>query len=265
LAPLLYEPGENWAYSVSIDWAGKMVERVNGGISLGEYMEKNIFEPLGMTSTGFRPEKNQKISGNLCPTTKRTPEGDLVPTEPYAIQDPKDDLGGGGLYSAAPDYVKVLISLLKNDGKLLRPETVKLMFSPQLSDDSHLIATVNEPFAGPMFRGGVDSAAWNFGLGGILNMEDVDGVCKKGTLTWGGLPNLFWVCQDSSLITVWKLTHSSGLIPRQAIVACMPLSLSHQETQNRWPLGLRTERTSSQRALNKAEVAYHRTSHLLGC
>ncbi|KIW69789.1 hypothetical protein PV04_02121 [Phialophora macrospora] len=191
-APLLYEPGENWAYSVSIDWAGKMVERVNGGISLGDYMEKNIFEPLGMSSTGFRPEKNEKISRNLCPTTKRTPEGDFVPTEPYAIQNPKDDLGGGGLYSAAPDYVKVLISLLRNDGKLLRPETVKSMFSPQLSDDSHLTATVNEPLAGPMFRSGVDSAAWNFGLGGILNMEDVDGVCKKGTLTWGGLPNLFW-------------------------------------------------------------------------
>ncbi|ETI27066.1 hypothetical protein G647_09748 [Cladophialophora carrionii CBS 160.54] len=191
-APLLYEPGENWAYSVSIDWAGKMVERVNGGISLGEYMQQNIFDPLGMTSTGFRPERNENISRNLCPTTKRTPEGDLVPTEPYAIQNPKDDLGGGGLYSAAPDYVRVLISLLRNDGKLLRSETVKSMFTPQLSDDSHLRATVGEPLAGPMFRGAVDSPAWNFGLGGILNMEDVDGVCKKGTLTWGGLPNLFW-------------------------------------------------------------------------
>ncbi len=204
-APLLYEPGENWAYSVSIDWAGKMVERVNEGIRLGEYMKKNIFEPLGMTSTGFRPEENDKISSNLCPTTMRTPEGKLEPTDQYAIQNPKDDLGGGGLFSSAPDYVKVLISLLKNDGKLLKPETVKLMLTPQLSDDKHLVATATEPLAGPMFRAGVESAAWNFGLGGILNMEDVDGVCKKGTITWGGLPNLFWVCFVSSLLDVLEL------------------------------------------------------------
>ena len=174
-----------------------MVERVNGGTKLGEYMKKNIFEPLGMTSTGFRPEENENIRQNMCPTTKRTPEGELAPTDPYFIQDPKDDLGGGGLFSSAPNYIKVLISLLKNDGKLLKPETVRLMFTPQLSDDKHLVAIATEPTAGPMFRAGVDSAAWNFGLGGILNMADVEGVCKKGTITWGGLPNLFWVCAQA--------------------------------------------------------------------
>ena len=36
--PLLFEPGEGWVYSVAIDWAGLMVERVNGGVKLGEYM-----------------------------------------------------------------------------------------------------------------------------------------------------------------------------------------------------------------------------------
>lgn len=190
--PLLYEPGENWAYSVGIDWAGKMVERVNGGVRLGEYMLKHIFEPLGMTSTGFRPTENENIANNLCPTTMRTPTGELVPTDPYAIQDPKDDLGGGGLYSSAPDYVKVLISLLRNDGKLLKPETVKLMFTPQLLDNKDLVAMATHPLTGPMFRAGVNSAAWDFGLGGILNREDVDGVCKNGTISWGGLPNLFW-------------------------------------------------------------------------
>jgi len=169
-----------------------MVERVNGDMKLGQYMKKNIWEPLGMTSTGFRLEENESIRTHLCPTSRRTPEGDLVSSDPYFGQNPKDDLGGGGLYSSAPDYIKVLISLLKNDGTLLAPDTVKLMFTPQLSDDKYLVATATETIAGPMFRAGVDSAAWNFGLGGILNMDDVDGVCKKGTMTWGGLPNLFW-------------------------------------------------------------------------
>ncbi|KFY31573.1 hypothetical protein V493_00989, partial [Pseudogymnoascus sp. VKM F-4281 (FW-2241)] len=38
--PLVYEPGEGWAYGAGIDWAGRLVERLNGNISLGEYMEK---------------------------------------------------------------------------------------------------------------------------------------------------------------------------------------------------------------------------------
>lgn len=191
--PLLFEPGEGWSYSCAIDWAGKMVERVNGNVRLGDYMKTHIWEPLGMTSTGFRLNENETVRKNLCPTTAKTPQGELVPSKPYPNPDPVDDLGGGGLYSCVKDYLKVLVSLLKNDGTLLKPETVKLMFTPQLPDPKWLVETVYSPLGGAMFRAGVESDKWNFGLGGILNAEDVDGVCKKGTMTWGGLPNLFWV------------------------------------------------------------------------
>ncbi|OAP64035.1 hypothetical protein AYL99_00007 [Fonsecaea erecta] len=192
LMPLLFEPGDGWSYSCGIDWAGKMVERVNGDMPLGQYMKKNIWDPLGMGSTSFRLGENERVRSRLCATTARTTEGDLVPADPYPNPNPKDDLGGGGMYSSAEDYIKVLISLLKNDGILLKSETVDMMFTPQLPDEASLVAAVTEPAAGPMFRGGVDSTAWNFGLGGILNMEDVDSVCKKGTMSWSGLPNLFW-------------------------------------------------------------------------
>lgn len=191
--PLLFEPGEGWGYSCAIDWAGQMVERVNGGVRLGDYMKDHIWEPLGMTATGFRLSENDTIRNRLCATTAKTPAGDLISATPYPSPNPKDDMGGGGLYSCVTDYVKVLVALLKNDGTLLQPETVKLMFTPQLPDNKHLADAVNSPDGGPMFRSGVESQAWNFGLGGILNEEDVDGICKKGTMTWGGLPNLFWV------------------------------------------------------------------------
>ncbi|KAL6242228.1 hypothetical protein RBB50_010776 [Rhinocladiella similis] len=190
--PLIYEPGEGWSYSVAIDWIGKMIERVNGGIRLGDYLKLHIWKPLGMTSTGFRVAENNQISSNLCPTTQRKSTGELVPSAPYNHPDPVDDLGGGGLYSSAGDYIKMLISLLKNDGTLLKPETVKMMFEPQLADPKPLLAHTQDPNAGAMFRNGVDSASWNFGLGGILTTADVPDVCRKGTLSWGGLPNLFW-------------------------------------------------------------------------
>jgi len=182
-----------------------MVERVNGGLRLGEYMKTHIWDPLGMDSTTFRITQHEGIQNRLCSMTSKTPEGELVPSPALRTLDPKDDLGGGGLYASPTDYLKVLVALLKNDGTLLKPETVKLMFEPQLPDDRHLRTAASNSLAGPIIRGGVDSDAWNFGLGGILNMEDVDGVCKKGTMTWGGLPNLFWV--GSALILAdWRLT-----------------------------------------------------------
>jgi CubicO group peptidase (beta-lactamase class C family) len=55
--PLTFEPGAfgHWRYSLGLDWAGKLVDRLNGGVKLGEYMEEHIFRPLGMKDTTFRP------------------------------------------------------------------------------------------------------------------------------------------------------------------------------------------------------------------
>lgn len=192
--PLVFEPGSGWAYGCGLDAAGRMIEHVNGGICLGEYMKQHIFDPLEMTSTGFRPGENEKIRENLSATTLRTPKGELKVGKSFPTGNPKDDLGGGGLYSSATDYIKVLISILRNDGKLLKRETVDLMFTPQLPDPKYLEAVANDPKTGVFYRSGVDGQRWNYGLGGLLNMEDAEGVCRKGTMSWAGLPNLFWVC-----------------------------------------------------------------------
>jgi CubicO group peptidase (beta-lactamase class C family) len=132
--PLLYESGGGWMYSVAIYWAGKMVERANGGVGLGGYMKQHIFDPLGMTLTGFRLAENGRFRDRLCGTAQRTPAGKLSMSNPYNALNAADDLGGGGLYNPVADYMKVLISLLKNDGLLLRPDTVTTMFEPQLHD-----------------------------------------------------------------------------------------------------------------------------------
>ncbi|MCJ1478269.1 hypothetical protein MMC13_006946 [Lambiella insularis] len=188
--PLLYEPGEEWEYSCGIDWAGLMVERVSG-VRLGMYMNEHVWEPLGMHSTTFQLFSHKGVQDHLCSMTARSPTGELLAAPPYRTQDPKDDLGGGGIYTSPHDYIKVLIAILQNDGKILKRESVELMFQPQLSNDTALKSTVLGD-AGAMYRGGVASDAWNFGLGGILNMDDVDEICKKGTMTWSGLPNLYW-------------------------------------------------------------------------
>lgn len=170
-----------------------MVERVNGSIRLGEYMKKYIWEPLGMESTGFRRTENEKIRQTLVEMTSRTPTGDLVVMKPVLPESPGIDSGGGGIYSSARDFTTLLQALLRNDGTLLSPRMVELMFTPQLHDSGPLVHALAAPQIGSMFRGGVETQDWNHGLGGLLSTKDVDGLCRRGTLSWNGMPNIFWV------------------------------------------------------------------------
>ncbi|KAF5970675.1 beta-lactamase [Fusarium coicis] len=180
--PLLFEPGTSWAYGCGMDWAGQAVERVNGGMRLSEYMKAHIWEPLGIKAMSFRPNESLEIKDRLCSLTARAPSGELVAAPRLWKLDLTDDYGGGGAYGSPSDYLKVLIALLQNQGTILKPDTLAKDVSP---------AT--------MFRSGVEATAWNYGLGGILNMADVPGVCSKGTMTWSGLPNLFWYSHPTSV------------------------------------------------------------------
>ena len=195
--PLLFEPGEGWEYSVAIDWAGLMVERANDGIKLGEYMRKHIWDPLGMKSTTFHLEDNPDVEARLPDMSARTPTGDLMFTPGRMMPHPaRDDLGGVGSYSSAPDYIQVLASILRNDGKLLQKGTVDEMFKPQLSPQAKeaFQKVLTLPEVNYQLTGGVKigtSVKW--GLGGFLVEEDTEGGRKKGSLAWSGLPNVYWV------------------------------------------------------------------------
>jgi CubicO group peptidase (beta-lactamase class C family) len=132
----------------------------------------------------------------LCDMTMRLPTGELLanPTLPFPVKEPKDDEGGGGAYTTAPDYVKLLTSLLKKDGKILKPETVDEMFKPQLQNPSYLASVLAVPEAAKFMTPGLPSGLkWDFGLGGIITLQDIPGRASKGTMFWGGLPNLQWV------------------------------------------------------------------------
>ena len=72
------------------------------------------------------------------PSTPNGNGGKLIPdTAPHILSQATEGMGGIGLYTSMASYIKILHSLLINDGKLLRPETVdKFIFEPQLSASS---------------------------------------------------------------------------------------------------------------------------------
>jgi CubicO group peptidase (beta-lactamase class C family) len=138
--PLLAQPGERWSYSIAIDIQGAIVERLSG-MTFGEYLEAEIFKPLGMTETTFLlEEKDRARFATVYQRNNETGKMDVFP-DPENRDFFKADhaqSGGGGLASTLHDYAR-FTQMLVNDGALdgaqiLKPETVKLMMTNQIGD-----------------------------------------------------------------------------------------------------------------------------------
>lgn len=193
--PLLFEPGESWSYGTGIDWAGLLVERLTNS-TLEEFMKKNIWDPLGITSMTFFPAKNAELNERVPVISSRTPDGKLAPfTAPFLNTGSTGCFGGHGMYSNMEDYLKVLHSILTNDGKLLQSSAVDTMFKPQLTPESNqgLKDFLKTPWAAFFIGEFLPHIDVNWGLGGILFMQDDEGRRKKYTLSWGGMTNPFWL------------------------------------------------------------------------
>ncbi|THV08216.1 beta-lactamase/transpeptidase-like protein [Dendrothele bispora CBS 962.96] len=199
--PLLFDPGEGWHYGFSIDWAGVVVERLSPYSCLGEYMENHIWSTLGMRNTAFRIQNRTDIKDRLVQLYQRNPDGSMIESQ-IGVYPGVYDGGGGGLFLQPTDYIKLLESLLKNDGKVLKPETRDMMFEPQLKDAKGLMNYIQSKdpkvLRNSLMCGTPHDTEVNWGLGGILMMQDVEGKRKKGTLSWAGYPNLFWWIDPTS-------------------------------------------------------------------
>jgi methyl acetate hydrolase len=192
--PLAFDPGDRWAYGINIDFAGKMVEKVSGE-RLEDYFHEHIFGPLGMTDTSFKLSPSQR--GRLVAMHARGADGSLKPIEFEMPQEPEFFMGGGGLYSTGPDYLKFVRMFLNRgslDGKtVLRPETVAMMGQNQIGDINVVVLKTVMPDSSldaEFFPGMVKK----WGLGFMINTETAPTGRSAGSLAWAGLANTyFWI------------------------------------------------------------------------
>ena len=185
--PLMFQPGSEWAYSMSIDIIGRVVE-VLSGMSLGEFMKKRIFDPLGMTDTAFHCEadKADRLAALYVPNPadKKMLRNDAAGAG--ALNEPKAHLGGGGLVSTTSDYLK-FAEMLRNGGEyngvqILSPRTVAFMASNHLPDNADLTAFGRPLFAETAFDG------VGFGLSMSVTIDPVKAKVpgSVGDYGWGG-------------------------------------------------------------------------------
>jgi CubicO group peptidase (beta-lactamase class C family) len=202
-APLAYQPGSAWRYSISVDLQGAIIERLSGE-SLPAFMRDVIFDPLCMADTDFfvPPEK----MGRLSKVYRKAAGGGLVVVEkPVFLGDPgllpRLPSGGGGLYSTVTDYGR-FAQMLLNGGELggrrvLEPASVALMMS------NHLPATL----LATRHASGLQSIGMGRGYGfdgAVIYDPDLAGMpVGRGTYQWDGASGVwFWVDPANDLLFI---------------------------------------------------------------
>ena len=141
--PLLFQPGDQWEYSLADDVLGYLVERVSG-MPFDRFLEERVFKPLGMKdSYFFLPEdKVSRLAAayayspdkglEVIPEGKVMKEGDFSYSSDYPYRGPRTYFsGGGGLCTTAEDYYR-FCQMMLNKGelhgvRLLSRKSVELM------------------------------------------------------------------------------------------------------------------------------------------
>jgi len=211
--PLAYQPGTSWRYSLGMDVLGAIIERLTGR-SLPDFMQEEIFGPLGMIDTGFYipPEKIDRLAA-LYFKTAETPLTPIAnPIRPDHFAPPTLAMGGGGLVSTTPDYARFAQMLLGRgilDGRRIISEAAaRLMMTNHLPD-----ALMEKGFVAGHHR---IRPGFGFGFNGVVFTDpDLAGVpVGKGTYHWDGAAGVyFWVDPENDLLFVAMTQHLSYTAP----------------------------------------------------
>ena len=173
--PLEFEPGSKWSYcNPGIDTLGRIIEVVSG-LSYEDFLQKRIFEPLGMKDTTFYPTAAQLE--RVAPTYAKK-DNQLVVAPNSLIDLPKDSrfpIPAGGLYSTGADLAKLYQALL-NKGTLGKAK----ILSPEG------LATMTKVQTGDLQTGFTPGMGFGYGFAVVRQPQGVTEMLSPGTFGHGG-------------------------------------------------------------------------------
>lgn len=183
--PLLFEPGEGWMYGASIEWTSLLISRLTKQ-PLGQYIQEHIFESLGMTSSTYHPQNHPNIYSRILEMVMRDGD-DLVPIK-FPVRE---------LVSSVPDIAALLADLISGSSRLLKQDSIELLFAPQFAPSSAALSLLRrdtETYAAPAgIPSSMMEAPVNHSLAALVVEEELSlSHMPAGTVTWNGMPNLMW-------------------------------------------------------------------------
>lgn len=201
---LQFEPGEKFLYSLCHDVLAAVVEAVSG-MRFSEYLKKNIWEPLGMTRTGFSVPAEDKA--RVMAQYECSEPGTIYPVfldNPYILTDCYES-GGAGLVSCVDDYSLFADAMAcggvgKSGAQILKAETIDLMRTEQLSTYA-----MNPEFgcaAGP---------GYGYGLG-VRTLIDKSGGQRSsiGEFGWDGAAGSYVMIDPAQELSIFFAMHVRG-------------------------------------------------------
>ncbi len=212
--PLLFDPGDDWAYGVSMDLVGLAIEAVTGE-RLRDYLRENVLGPLGMDATGFHDTPPEGLAG----VHARLPDGGFA-TLPLFLGGGEFDNGGGGLVSTANDYVKFLRAMLRGgelDGNRILSEAS--MADIECNQIGNLRAGRMEttmPEVSNVYDALPDQDP-GWGLGMLVNREPGPNGRAPGSMSWAGVFNSYYWIDPASDRAGLFMTQLSPFGDRQAL------------------------------------------------
>jgi CubicO group peptidase (beta-lactamase class C family) len=204
MTPLLFEPGSKYSYAnAGINTAGRIIEVVSG-IPYEQFLQKRLFDPLGMTDTTFWP--NEKQLRRLAKSyTSNKAKTDLEETPIAQLHYPLSDhsrqpMPAGGLFSTAHDLNRFCQMMMGGgvfDGKRY------------LSQAAVKQATTVETGA---ISNGNDNNGYGFGWSVLKRAAGKDGRSAGSFGHGGAYKTMMWVDPGNGLVMVFLRQHSGKVL-----------------------------------------------------
>ncbi|WP_434676831.1 beta-lactamase family protein [Pseudomonas sp. R1-18] len=222
-APLLFEPGSGWAYSLGTDVLGAVLQQA-AGVPLPQVVARWVTEPLAMNATGFAcdfPDGLALAYKDGLPEPLRISACDVLELESghaqvscaRALDASQYPSAGAGMLGTADDYLRLLECLRLGGSPLLSTASTALLLGNAIGN------TVMEG------RG----AGWKFGLGSALLTSPAAAGHRQGpgTWTWCGLYGCHYWVDPVAEVTLVALTNTAvagawGALADEVVEAIYP-------------------------------------------
>jgi methyl acetate hydrolase len=201
--PLMFDPGDQFAYGIGIDWAGRVIEHIDGRL-VDEFCTDEIFEPLGMHHTAF---EGPETDGVLADLKMRDPDGAFRDYS-FPVPPPHPEVYnmGSAVYSTAPDYLRFLQFVL-NGGqwygrRLVSERAMTLMLTNQLGNLSVPVLRSTSAASADVDLFPGMRKTWTIGF--MRNEAGIPGRRSAGSLGWAGSANThYWIDPLKGLAAVY--------------------------------------------------------------
>lgn len=202
--PLAFAPGASWAYGLSIDVLGAVIQRVTRG-TLEEAARAQVLDPLRLPADAFVFSLPRETPNLAVPYANDDPRPHRITGEeqvgetvfdPTRIFDATSfQAGGAGAASTAP-VIHAILEAVRADaedgkGRLLSQEMAAAQFRTQSGD------LLTEPGSGFSYMGAV-----------VFDPRITGLPFAPGTLRWGGVYGHTWFIDPAAAMTVTIMTNT---------------------------------------------------------